>query len=241
MADVKLCVSYCLYGARRIYLEGMLLNVYLCKKYYPGATIIVWHDNSVPAGAIELITKAGAECKIPGRPLILLGNELRMLWRFLPMDPGMGYDAVLSRDADSRVGPRETAAVNQWLDSGRLAHNMKDSGSHTARLMGGMCGFRTRFEGIHRMILRWVANRISTPSWWAPEGWDQAFLGDVIWPIVSEDCLVHGDGEPWPEGPGTWKDDNGVEHEDYHVGSQEGPRINSELGQVAPIWKYCTP
>ena len=51
------------------------------------------------------------------------------------------YDRVLCRDADSLLSPREAKCVRYWETTGRVAHSMADSISHTCVLMGGMIGF----------------------------------------------------------------------------------------------------
>ena len=53
-------------------------------------------------------------------------------------DPEAEY--VIFRDADSVVSHREAEAVAEWIESGRLFHTMRDSGSHTALILAGMWG-----------------------------------------------------------------------------------------------------
>ena len=56
-----------------------------------------------------------------------LGAVFGMVWRFLPLlDPRV--DVMVSRDLDSRLGPREVAAVTQWLeqDTSLPFHVMRD-------------------------------------------------------------------------------------------------------------------
>ena len=65
-----------------------------------------------------------------------------MLWRFIPMiDPTVAVMA--SRDLDSRLTSRETAAVNQWLEETRFPfHVMRDNPHHGTEILGGMWGAR---------------------------------------------------------------------------------------------------
>ena len=56
-----------------------------------------------------------------------LSKIFGMVWRFLPLlDPQV--DVMVSRDLDSRLGPREVAAVTQWLeqDTSLPFHVMRD-------------------------------------------------------------------------------------------------------------------
>jgi hypothetical protein len=60
-------------------------------------------------------------------------------WRFLPLgDPTV--DVFLSRDLDSSLSVRESAAVAEWEDSNFTFHAMRDHPYHTVALMGGMWG-----------------------------------------------------------------------------------------------------
>ena len=47
---------------------------------------------------------------------------------------------MLSRDLDSRPTRREVAAVEEWLDSSKAVHIMRDHPSHKAAIMAGMWG-----------------------------------------------------------------------------------------------------
>jgi len=60
-----------------------------------------------------------------------------MFWRFLPAsDPDM--DILIVRDTDSRLGLRERLAVNEWLESGKNFHIMRDHPQHGTLILGGM-------------------------------------------------------------------------------------------------------
>ena len=64
-----------------------------------------------------------------------------MVWRFLPLlDPGV--EVVVSRDLDSRLTPREQAAVEEWLETGLTFHVMRDNPHHGTEILGGMWGAR---------------------------------------------------------------------------------------------------
>jgi hypothetical protein len=65
-----------------------------------------------------------------------------MLWRFLPAWE-KDVDRVIFRDADSRIGPREAAAVQAWIESGLDAHCMHDHPHHNnLPVFGGMWGVK---------------------------------------------------------------------------------------------------
>ena len=54
----------------------------------------------------------------------------------------------LVRDLDSKVTPRETAAVSEWLQSGAAIHSMRDNPAHTTPLLGAGWGANLMVHGI---------------------------------------------------------------------------------------------
>ena len=47
-----------------------------------------------------------------------------------------GVDVFISRDADSVLSKRESAAVQDWLRSGKTLHVMHDHHQHGAPILG---------------------------------------------------------------------------------------------------------
>ena len=68
------------------------------------------------------------------------GDWTGMFWRFLAADHLS--DIVLSRDTDSRLNKREKAAVDEWLNSDKDFHIMRDHPYHATEILGGMWGCR---------------------------------------------------------------------------------------------------
>ena len=67
-------------------------------------------------------------CPVYQLPHHLLANAVNMfpmIWRFFPtLDPQV--DAFMSRDLDSIIKLREVDAVEEWLESGKTLHVMRD-------------------------------------------------------------------------------------------------------------------
>ena len=65
---------------------------------------------------------------------------LSMLWRMKPvLIPIMSMYFV---GIAMRLQHTEAQAIQEFLDSGLLVHNIADNVSHTSSLMGGLCGFK---------------------------------------------------------------------------------------------------
>merc|ERR1719391_1390928 len=78
---------------------------------------------------------------LPGMPLVNASHIFPMLWRFFPtLDPQV--DLFVSRDLDSRFSERELAAVQEWIESGKAIHAMRDHPLHPFPLLGGAWGAR---------------------------------------------------------------------------------------------------
>ena len=92
---------------------------------------------------------------LPGNPVVDASDIFPMNWRFLPpVDPQV--ELFLCRDLDSRISRREVAAVQEWIDSGKPIHSMRDHPAHTTPLLGAAWGARTSQPNIrHKWARSW--------------------------------------------------------------------------------------
>ncbi len=179
--SVKRLVSLSLYGTAPLYLHGALRNVRLVPRIYPGWTARVYASQEVPADLKDAMRAEGAEVIDKDRSGAIDG----MFWRFLPAgEPDI--DAVVVRDADSRITVREYAAVSEWIDSGKTIHILRDHPGHDAVMLGGMWGCRHgAIPDIATAITRWAR--------WDRRGQDQDFLREMVYSRFRNDCLVHSE------------------------------------------------
>jgi len=204
----KNVVSYSLYGgANPRYTDGAVANADLMSSIYPRWEMRVYHDNSVPKAVlgnlrtrhyVKLVDMQNSPLKNP------------MVWRFLvASDPTV--ERYVVRDIDSRLSKREKAAVDEWIESGKRFHVMRDHPSHSNYAMsGGMWG-GTR-NAIPDMEAR-LTRRALIPSYLQ----DMNFLNEEIWPIAQRSVVQHdsfscdkfGGGRPFPTPRDGWE----------HVGS----------------------
>jgi hypothetical protein len=80
-----------------------------------------------------------------------------MFWQFLAASDQQS-DPILIRDCDSRLNPREVAAVTEWLASGRKFHVMHDHPDHAGwPMLCGMWGVRGGvLTHMEQRIAAWV-------------------------------------------------------------------------------------
>lgn len=178
----KRVVSYGLYGRNPKYTTGAIRNSELVHSVFPGWTTRFYVRDDVPRPVLDQLRSNGAEVVEMGKDAAA-GNIAGMFWRFLVADDP-AVDRFIVRDSDSRLNPREAAAVEEWIASGSKVHSIRDHPNHDRPLNGGLWGgVKHSVPGIAGKIARFT-NRASY-------GGDLQFLNSVVWPLVRDDQLAH--------------------------------------------------
>jgi hypothetical protein len=216
---MKNIVSYSLWGDHLMYWTGALRNIELVKKYFPTWICRFYIDKNCKKELIDTIKGDNVEVVLVDSKDSFHG----MFWRFWAAeDPDV--DIFLSRDCDSRFSDREVSAINEWLESDKDFHIMRDHPYHTVPILGGMWGCRSgimRKIGLIKMIESW--NQFSR------KGIDQDFLGRCVYPLIYKNAMEHsefnlkfgGEIRPFPyirkdyEFVGDVFDENDNRHPDY--------------------------
>lgn len=172
-------VSFSLWGSAQGFLDGAVANAELARVYYPGWLLQVYLDAASPPHWRRILKESGYTVTV--MEVGKRGEWERLFWRFLPVEAA-GVDAFISRDLDSRINPREAAAVEAWLASGKTLHAMRDAYQHIVPIPGGMWGCR-----------HWPKYRELLDAWgdFDHKGCDQDFLAYRVWPLLRTDCLAH--------------------------------------------------
>jgi hypothetical protein len=192
-------ISYSVWGAERRYNVGMLRNLELCSRFYPGWQVKIYCDR----GAYDFLSKA----RIAGEMLEETADDYwcpRMMQRFLIADdPTVGR--FLSRDADSRITLREAKAVEEWIREGTILHCLHDHPHHHFPIMGGMWGMVPRQAGwempkMSGLIQGYLSKPRSLPTGAYFE--DQHFLHEIVWPLTRHSVTRHSSvhRELFPDG-----------------------------------------
>ena len=115
-------ISFSLWGDNPRYLRGALRNVIIAGDIYPGWTCRFYCDDSVPPEFRGELSSYGATVVMKPRPANFYEG---LMWRFEVIgDPGV--ERFLVRDADSVVNVKERVAVDEWIQSGKWFHVMRD-------------------------------------------------------------------------------------------------------------------
>lgn len=182
-------VSFSLYGTSPRYHEGAIRNALLMPKIYPGWTMRVYCADEVDANRLQSL---GCQIERMG----VSHRHSGMLWRFLPAWE-KDVDRVIFRDADSRINPREAAAVQAWIESDKAAHCMNDHPHHsTLPMFGGMWGVKgnvlPNITPVWTRFFSGLKRRVE----------DMHLLRLYIFPHIKDSLLRHSSQPvPWPYEP----------------------------------------
>ena len=207
----KKIISFSLWGDNPTYTVGAIKNAKLAEEIYPGWICRFYTARpSVPEDIInqlselkntELVFMDDPELRVETEPTRRsLFTFEGMFWRF---DAAIDSDVMISRDTDSRLGPREKAAVDEWLNSDKDFHIMRDNIQHGLPIMGGMWGVR---NGLLSNIEELIDNyRTSTKKTTNQFNDDQLFLLHQVYPLVYDKSMQH-DSHYAVSLLGDWKD-----------------------------------
>ena len=194
-------ISYSLWGTNKVYTYGMIENVLDAKKYYNGWTVRVHYNDTVPTEIIKWLSDQDNVELVHHQGLKMKASN--MFWRF--EDIFMEDTTVLIRDADSRITEREVGFVNQWLNSSKDFHIIRDNKNHIVPIVGGAIGCRNnclKYIGIPN------GNRyVNAPSMNFIKGIDlmynysnnaqdvynvdQMFLFQFVYPYIVGNSMIH--------------------------------------------------
>lgn len=173
-------ISLSLWGDDPKYCMGSIRNAEIAKLIYPGWVVVVYADLTVPEDVTLKLVKLGVELRKPP-----CSNG--MFWRYFTAFGG--FEHVIFRDTDSRLNERESLAVVEWIESGRLAHIIADHPHHTPLIGGGMWGIKPTLASMLKLIDCPMAKLENDRN--KSYNSDQIWLRDSIWPLIKNDVLIH--------------------------------------------------
>ncbi len=174
-------ISFSLWGDRPEYVTGAIINAQIAQHLYVRWTARFYCDSSVPADALQALRAYGAQVIMMDKPE---DAKIKPMWRFLASDDP-DINVFVCRDADSRLNAKELLAVSDWLRSNRRFHVMRDHIYHHELILAGMWG---GMAGVLPKLRSWLQ---AAPQYFDNRFGDQAFLADMVWPLIREDTKVH--------------------------------------------------
>ena len=218
---MKNVIAYSLWGDIPMYWIGAIRNIELVNKHFPDWICRFYVDKDCKNELIDTLKGTNVEVVLVDSKDSFHG----MFWRFWASED-QDVDIFLSRDCDSRITDREVSAINEWLESDKDFHIMRDHPYHTVPILGGMWGCR---NGIMRKIQ--LCKMIEEWNQFERKGIDQDFLGKCVYPLVKDNSIEHsefnlnfgGTTRPFPnkrkdyEFVGDVFFENEIRHPDYWV------------------------
>lgn len=173
--SLKKIISFSLWGENSMYWKGALENIRLAKLFYPGWVCRFYVDEEAPTRLIKMISEADCEM------ILMKPSEefAGLFWRFYAAEDA---DIMICRNTHSRLSQREVNAVNEWLDSDKHFHIMRDHFEHHILILGGMWGARN-LVGITDLIKDYPYKNLKDV--------DQLFLAELVYPQVKEFAMIH--------------------------------------------------
>ena len=180
---IKKVLSFSLWGNKPMYTTGAIRNAEDAKTVYPDFECWFYvHEETVPKEIIEKLQE------FDNTKIIFKTGNLNsikpMMWRFEAIDDPE-VEIMMSRDTDTRFTLREKLAVEEWLNSGKIFHIMRDHPCHEQKIMGGMFGTK-KIPKINNW-LEIINNVVQTSSYM----YDQDFLRMVIYPHIKDNAVIH--------------------------------------------------
>jgi hypothetical protein len=177
----KKIISFGLYGYNKFYQLGAMENLALQPAVYPGWKCRFYVSHEIPEEVVAQLIEGGAEVIVKQRE----HGDDGMFWRFLPASDE-SVEVLIVRDADSRLNMREKHAVDEWLQSGKPFHIMRDHPHHITLIMGGMWGCR-------KNTIPQMAELIHEWQNFDGKQRDQEFLAQKVYPLIEDKCFIHSE------------------------------------------------
>lgn len=180
-------LSFSLWGDKSIYNVGAIKNSELWKEIYPDWQMVVYYDNTVPLDTIKRLESNGVHCYD-----MTDKNLYGMFWRFFAVGlPDSEYCSF--RDCDSRISEREKKSVDEWIESKKSLHVMRDHpyhgipyGNDRIGILGGMWGIKSDVLPLIDMIDKFRKDKELS------YGSDQTFL-KTIYNVLIDDRYTNDD------------------------------------------------
>jgi hypothetical protein len=182
---MKKVISFSLWGNNLTYNIGAIKNAELAKEIYPDFECWFYiHKDTVPQETIDALNSL-SNTKIIFKTGDLNNENCKpRMWRYEAIDD-LEVEFILSRDTDTRILLREKLAVNEWLQSNKLFHIMRDHPHHNFCILAGMFGTKKIPQ-----LPNWI-NIINSYNKKDNRMYDQDFLRDLIYPIIKNNSTIH--------------------------------------------------
>ena len=171
-------ISFSLYGNLPTYINGAINNLNLIPIIYGNDWKVRFYIRDVIKETIDLLKEFN--CEIIDMNNSDIKNSMMECFTAIKKN-----NIVLIRDCNNIVTYREKMMVDQFINSKKRMHIIRDHPNHKEHIMGGMYGFNCCEIDMNNLInkseLKNNSNYMS----------DQLFLYELIYPLFKGDMLIH--------------------------------------------------
>jgi hypothetical protein len=171
-------ISFSLYGNSPIYTNGSIQNAKIIPTIYGNDWKVRFYVKDVLNETVQILKDLNCEIIDMNNSNIRNGR----MHRFLAIKKD---NIVLIRDCDSVITYREKMMVDQFINSKKKLHIIRDHPNHKEHIMAGMYAFNCSKIDMNELVERSeLKNNSNYMS-------DQLFLGQSIYPLYTGDMLIH--------------------------------------------------
>lgn len=176
--------SFCIYGTKLIYYEGMIKNLELISKITPLPNVLIGYSDDI----LEQYKSKYESYDFV--KMILIDKEFCesiMCSRLFQIDTIIEPAYVFCRDADSRVSERDVWCMQQFINTGRKVHIIRDHFYHKQKLQGGTCGFFLDVPSTFTKMFRETKLANGFDNLNKSYGLDEYFLSNKMYKLFNKD------------------------------------------------------
>jgi hypothetical protein len=161
----------------------MIVNCIYAKKFFPDWIVRIYHDKTVAESVLLWLAKFdNTELK----QMEMNEYSKGMFWRLLPgFDDDV--DVFISRDADSWLSIRDRNMIDEWLQSDKDFHIIRDHCHHRSPIMGGTFGARNNI--FKKLNVKQLMEKYLQEN---PTHVDQIFLNRDVYKNILPFTFIHG-------------------------------------------------
>jgi hypothetical protein len=180
---MKKVFSFTLFGAQDKYCKGLLLNIQQIQRHFPDFEVWVYIGNDVPSYLIDTLSTFQNVHRI----LTNENGNVNKFYRFFAID-NPEVELMIVRDVDSRIYSRDISVINDFVQSDKLFHIIRDHPNHFHKILAGAFAIRKGLLA-HRLqdIFDEYKQTREVTTFWN----DQEFLAEIFWPRVLSVSMIH--------------------------------------------------
>ncbi|WP_135081628.1 hypothetical protein [Terasakiella sp. SH-1] len=182
LKKAKNIIAFSFNGDEKETLRGALQAVDSAKLLYPQWTCRFYLDETVPARIQKALQAKGAEVILMDVEDIALRTSL---WKLhVCMDEHI--DRYLIRDHMAAITHREIAAVNEWINSDKHFHIIRDHVSQSALVPAGLWGgVQGALANMGTLLYKFITHARPQIKM------DEIFIQQNLWPTIKQSCMIH--------------------------------------------------